>query len=47
MNPLTLILGLAFSSLLWWGFLWAVWPSVEDYTDTGVGCIDDCLEVVR
>ena len=38
-----LLAGLTLVGLCW---VWAFTGStVQDYTDTGVGCIDDCLEI--
>lgn len=40
-----LIGGTVISLMLWALILWAVWPSpAQDFTDTGVGCLDECLE---
>jgi len=46
-SPLVGWIGVVLVSLAVWGVLIAaVWPSPEpnDGTDTGVGCLDDCLE---
>lgn len=45
MNTKDLLTSILFCLLIWFAFLACVWPASEDYTDTGVGCIDDCVEV--
>ena len=44
----TLSLGVLLASLALVGLCW-VWAltgaPVQDYTDSGVGCVDDCLEI--
>lgn len=46
MNTKTLTLSSIFCLCLWWGFfsLLSFSFAQEDFTDSGVGCIDDCLE---
>ena len=45
-NPIgfgVLLAGLTLVGLCWaWAFTGS---TVQDYTDTGVGCVDDCLEI--
>jgi len=38
-------LGILFSLYLFWSWAFGMMqPIEEDFTDTGVGCVDDCLE---
>jgi hypothetical protein len=41
-----LVLALLTTLLLWVGFLALAYPPVDD-TDSGVGCVDDCLELIQ
>lgn len=45
----TISLAVFVTAFLWYGFMLLVWPELPpvDFTDTGVGCIDDCLEVAE
>jgi len=38
------LFALLLNFLIWFAFLYAVWPH-SDYTDSGVGCVNDCLEI--
>jgi hypothetical protein len=42
--PALWLCALAFSLTAWAGFFTLVTYSANDGTDTGVGCVDDCLE---
>mgnify|MGYP001557871155 CR=1 FL=1 len=40
-----LLFALVFNCLIWFAFLYAAWPTQQDFTDSGVGCINNCLEI--
>jgi len=45
--PLLKTLLMILAPLLVFVCVWFVQAFAEDFSDSGVGCIDDCLEVVR